>query len=248
MKFPTVRVLLVACAASLLFACETASTLDSAALIDLDKQWVALYQKRLEAAQGNTSAAAINDELARLSKDAEERGDASSADPATAAAFYRIAATSAWTSGRLRNEALVALRDKGNAVCEKLAADPSAQPRDCAFIRLAPDLASLDQSAAEAKGIATLDGANLTRATKVVDTMTTSIERVLRDRPAPGAQSKSFDDYIAVNLNAAWCTIQGLVGRPSSASSATLESLVAKGKTARDALRAQSISTQCRIG
>ena len=250
MKRTTLRLLFVAWSASLLFACETASTLDSATLIQLDQKWIALYQKRLEAVQGNTSAAMIDADLEQLSEDAEKRGNEASAanDPATAAGFYRIAATSAWTSGRLRNDALLALRDKGNEVCAKVAADPSAQPRDCAFIRLAPDLAALDQSAAEAKSIATLDGANLARATNVVDAMTKSIERVLRDRPTPGVQSKSFDDYIAVNLNAAWCTIQGLVGRPSNSSAAALESLVAKGRTARDALRAQSISTQCRIG
>lgn len=246
MRFPTVRGWLALLAASLLLGCGTSPVGNSVALIDLDKEWVSLYQQRL-------AGQPVTDQFVQLSSRAEQRGDATKdSDPATAAGFYRIAATTAWTAGPPRNQQLLTLRDKGDGVCAKVAADPAQQPRDCAFIRIAPDLATLDQQAAATKSLvgagATLDGANLAKAKSVADTTSKSIRRVIEGRPPPASQSQSFDDYIARNLNTAFCNLQGLVGLPSSATDAELKPLIASAKAAQDALRGASISTQCSAG
>jgi hypothetical protein len=246
MRFPTVRGWLALLAASLLLGCETTPVGNSAALVDLDKEWVSLYQQRL-------AGQPVTDQFVQLSSRAEQRGDANQdSDPATAAGFYRIAATTAWTAGPPRNQRLITLRDKGDGVCAKVASDPGQQPRDCAFIRVAPDLATLDQQAAATKSLvsagATLDGANLVKAKSVADTTSKSIRRVLEGRPPPASQSKSFDDYIARNLNTAFCNLQGLVGLPSTATDEELQPLIASAKAAQDALRSASISTQCSAG
>lgn len=246
MRAPMVRGWLVLFAVSLLLGCETSPVGNSVALIDLDKEWVSLYQQRL-------AGQPVTDQFVQLSQRAEQRGDATSGtDPATAAGFYRIAATTAWTAGPPRNQQLVTLRDKGAAVCTKLTPDPAQQPRDCAFIRVAPELATLDQQAAAAKALlnagATLDGANLVKAKSVADTSSKSIRRVIEGRPPPATQSKSFDDYIARNLNTAFCNVQGVVGLPSSATDEELQPLIASAKAAQDALRGANISTQCPIG
>lgn len=240
------RSLIFLCAASLLLACETTTVRESATLIELDKEWVTLYQKKLSGGD-----AAINDQLAQLSTRAEQSGDATSdAEPATAAGFYRIAATTAWTAGPPRNAQVLSIRDKGNATCTKLAADPASQPRDCAFIRVAPGLATLDQQAAEVKAIrdaATLSSADLHKAERVASTLTQSIQRVLQERPAPASQSKSFDDYIKLNLNRGYCLLPGLVGRVQSNSPPQdqMDRIIASARTARDALQAATISTAC---
>jgi hypothetical protein len=245
MRFRTLRASLVVCAAVSLFACETAPVLDSAELIKLDKEWIALYERK-------AGGAAVDDELANLSTRAERRGDiASASDPATAAGLYRIAVTGAWTAGPPRNAQVLSLRDKGNAVCTKVAADPAAQPRDCAFIRVAPGLATLDEQAAVVKAIrdagATLSVADINKAESVAQTLAQSIQRVLRDRPAPASQSKSFDEYIELNLNRSFCMLPGLVGRVSSNSPPQdqMQRIIASAKSAQDALRAADISTAC---
>jgi hypothetical protein len=246
MRVPMIRRWLVLSGALLLLGCETSPVGNSVALIDLDKQWVSLYQQRL-------AGQPVADQFVEVSKRAEQRGDETSAtDPATAAGFYRIAATTAWTAGPPRNQQLVTLRDKGEGVCSKVTPDPAQQPRDCAFIRIAPELAILDQQAAATKALvsagATLDGANLTKAKSVADTTSKSIRRVIAGRPQPASQSKSFDDYLARNLNTAFCNVQGLVGLPSSATDAELQPLIASAKAAQDALHGASISTQCSAG
>jgi hypothetical protein len=244
MTFQAVRVSLLACGASLLFACETPAVLDSAALIDLDKEWVTLYQS-------SATGTVAKDRLAQLSVRAEQRGDTASAtDPATAAGFYRIAATSGWTAGPPRNSQVLVLRDKGDVVCTRIAADPGAQPRDCAFIRVAPGLATLDEQAAEVKALrdaGALGTAEINKAERVVQTLTQSIQRVLQDRPAPASQSKSFDEYLELNLNRSFCMLPGLVGRVSSNSPPAdqMERIVASAKAAQAALQAASISTAC---
>lgn len=246
MRVPMIRRWLVLMGASLLLGCETAPVGNSIALIDLDKQWAGLYQQRL-------AGQPVTDQFVEVSKLAEQRGDATKdTDPATAAGFYRIAATTAWTAGPPRNQQLVTLRDKGDGVCAKVTPDPAQQPRDCAFIRVAPELATLDQQAAATKALlnagATLDGANLVKAKSVADTTSKSIRRVIEGRPPPASQSKSFDDYIARNLNTAFCNVQGLVGLPSGATAAELQPLIASARAAQDALRGASISTQCPTG
>jgi hypothetical protein len=246
MRVPMIRSWLVLLGAGLLLGCETSPVGNSVALIDLDKQWASLYQKAL-------AGEPVADQFVQLSQLAEQRGDATQAtDPATAAGFYRIAATTAWTAGPPRNQQLVTLRDKGAAVCAKVAPDPAQQPRDCAFIRVAPELATLDQQAVATQALvhagATLDGANLVKAKSVADTTSKSIRRVLDGRPPPASQSKSFDDYIARNLNTAFCNVQGLVGLPSGATDDELQPLIASAKAAQDALQGASISTQCPTG
>jgi len=241
-----IRSWLVLSGVFLLLGCETSPVGNSVALIDLDKQWVSLYQQRL-------AGQSVTDQFVKVSTTAEQRGDATSAtDPATAAGFYRIAATTAWTAGSPRNQQLVTLRDKGEGVCGKITPDPAQQPRDCAFIRVAPDLAILDQQAAATKALvsagATLDGANLVKARSVADTTSKAIRRVIEGRPPPASQSKSFDDYIVHNLSTAFCNLQGLVGLPSSATDEELKPLIASARTAQDALRGASISTQCPTG
>lgn len=240
------RSLIILSAASLLFACETTAIRESATLIELDKEWVTLYQKKL-----NGGDATINDQLATLSARAEQSGDAASAtDPATAAGFYRIAATTAWTAGPPRNTQVLSIRDKGNATCTQIAADAASQPRDCAFIRVAPGLATLDQQATEVKAIrdaATLSSADIDKAERVAGTLTQSIQRVLQERPAPAAQSKSFDDYIQLNLNRGYCMLPGLIGRVQSNAPPQdqMDRIVASARAARDALQAATISTAC---
>lgn len=246
MRLPIVRGWLLLLGVSLLLGCETSPVGNSVALIDLDKQWVSLYQQRLDGQP-------VTEQFVDLSKLAEQRGDATKdADAATAAGFYRIAATTAWTAGPPRNQQLVTLRDKGDAVCTKIATDPARQPRDCAFIRVSPELATLGQQAAATRALvtanATLDGANLVKARNVADTTSKSIRRVIDGLPPPASQSKSFDDYIAQNVNAAFCNLQGLVGLPSSATDEELQPLIASAKSAQDALRGASISTQCAAG
>ena len=245
MRIP-IRSWLVLPATLLALGCETSPVGTSVTLIDLDKEWVNLYQQRL-------AGQPVTDPFVQLSTRAEQRGDATKdTDPATAAGFYRIAATTAWTAGPPRNQQLVTLRDKGNGVCAKINLDPAQQPRDCAFIRLAPDLATLDQEAVATKALvssgATLDGQNLVKARSVADTTSKSIRRVIEGRPPPASQSKSFDDYIVKNLNAAFCNVQGLVGLPSTATDEELKQLIASAKAAQDALRGASISTQCSAG
>jgi len=246
MRFPTVHGWLVLMGAFLLLGCETSPVGNSVALIDLDKEWVSLYQQRLDGQP-------VTDQFVQLSTRAEQRGDATKdSDPATAAGFYRIAATTAWTAGPPRNQQLLTLRDKGDGVCAKVTTDPAQQPRDCAFIRVAPELATLGQQAAATRALrdsgATLDGANLVKARSVADTTSKSIRRVLEGRPPPASQSKSFDDYIVQNLNSAFCNLQGLVGLPSTATDEELQPLIASAKAAQDALRGASISTQCPTG
>jgi hypothetical protein len=246
MRVTTIRSWLVLAGAFLLLGCETSPLGTSVTLIDLDKEWVNLYQQRL-------AGQLVADQFVQLSTRAEQRGDATKdRDPATAAGFYRIAATTAWTAGPPRNEQLIVLRDKGNGVCARVNLDTAQQPRDCAFIRLAPELATLDQQAVATHALvssgATLDGANLAKAKSVADTTSKSIRRVLEGRPPPSSQSKSFDDYVVKNLNTAFCNVQGLVGLPSSAADDELQPLIASAKAAQDALQAASISTQCSAG
>jgi len=246
MRFPTVHGWLVLMGASLLLGCETSPVGNSVALIDLDKEWVSLYQQRLDGQP-------VTDQFVQLSTRAEQRGDATKdSDPATAAGFYRIAATTAWTAGPPRNQQLLTLRDKGEGVCAKVNADPAQQPRDCSFIRIAPELAILDQQAAATKALvssgATLGDANLTKAKSIADTTSKSIRRVIEGRPPPASQSKSFDDYLVQNLNTAFCNLQGLVGLPRSATAEELKPLIASVRAAQDALQAASISTQCSAG
>jgi len=234
---------LVLSGALLLLGCETSPVGNAVSLMELDKQWVSLYQQRL----GGQS---VTDQFVKVSTTAEQRGDATSAtEPATAAGFYRIAATTAWTAGPPRNQQLITLRDKGEGVCAKVNPDPGQQPRDCSFIRVAPDLAILDQQAAATKALvsagATLEGANLTKAKSVADTTSKSIQRVIANRPPPDSQSKSFDDYLAQNLNIAFCNVQGLVGLPNSGGAEALQPLIASARTAQAALQGASISTQC---
>jgi hypothetical protein len=241
-----IRRWLVLLGASLLLGCETATVGNSVALIDLDKEWVSLYQQRV-------AGQAVPDQFAVLSKRAEQHGDATKdTDPATAAGFYRIAATTAWTAGPPRNQQLVTLRDKGDGVCAKVAPDPARQPRDCAFIRISPELATLDQQAAATKALrnsgATLDGENLVKAKSLADTTSKSIRRVIDGRPPADSQSKTFDDYLARNLNTAFCNVQGLVGLPSRATDAELQPLLDSKDAAEAALRGASISTQCPTG
>ncbi len=254
MRFPTIRGALFLFAASLLLACETAPVKSSIALIDLDKEWVGLYEKRLDAARANSATPAdINNQLAQLSVRAEQGGNdaAEGTDSATAAAFYRIAVTAAWTAGPPRNTRVLPLRDKGTAVCARLAADPAAQPRDCALIRVAPELATLEAQTAEVRAIrdaaAPLVSADFNEAERVTNTMTQSIQRVLRERPAPASQAKSFDDYIELNLNRGFCTLPGLMGRVRSHSPPQdqMQRILASANAAQDALKAANVSTAC---
>jgi hypothetical protein len=110
----------------------------------------------------------------------------------------------------------------------------------------------LDQQAVATRTLvssgATLDGANLAKAKSVADTTLRSIRRVIAGRPPAASQSTSFDDYLARNLNTAFCNLQGLVGLPSSATDAELQPLIASAKAAQDALRGASITTQCSAG
>ncbi|MET0657417.1 MAG: hypothetical protein ABW110_04575 [Steroidobacteraceae bacterium] len=246
-----IRALLVVCGASLLLACNPTVVRNSVSLIDLDKEWVGLYEQRLKAERENPgTAAAINSRLADLSERAEQHGDASESDPATAAGFYRIAATSAWAAGPPRNTRVLPIRDKGTAVCTKLAADPMSQPRDCAFIRIAPELATLDAQAAAVKTLrdaVTLSAPEFAKAEQVASTMTQVIQRIVQERPTPGAQSTSFDEYIQLNLNRGFCMLPGLVGHVASHSPPPdqMQRIVASAQSAQSALQGANISTAC---
>ncbi|CAM9728075.1 unnamed protein product, partial [Phaeothamnion confervicola] len=121
-------------------------------LIQLDNEWARTYSARLEAERANpdfllsmTSSASFDAQLADLSTRAEKKGDATSVkDPATAVGFYRVAAAAAWKSDTARESQVLPISDKGIRACESLPNRDESQPRDCAFIRLVPKLASLD--------------------------------------------------------------------------------------------------------
>lgn len=198
------------------------------ALIQLDNEWARTYTAKLEAERANpdfllslTSSASFDAQLTDLSQRAEKQGDAvGSKDPATALGFYRIAAAAAWKSGTARETQVLPISDKGVRACDALPNRDASQPRDCSFMRVVPQLASLDVKAREIGALrdagAQIPEAQLPRAIAVTAEVTTLMENVLETRAASASMPPSFGDYLKLNLNGEFCTLQGLFGRVSA--------------------------------
>jgi hypothetical protein len=238
-----------------LSACGTArSVSDSASILSFENEWTALYQQTVEVSRGGAGdIVAVRSGLKSLSERAEAQGDnaSRSSDFAKAVSFYRIAATSAWQAGPPRNTAVLTVQEKGSAACAKLPQGEASQPRDCAFIRMAPSLAALDAKARkmeELRDAGPIIPANrLNEAEGVVSDVGDLTKSILDARTMAGAQSTSFDDYVKLNLNREFCTLQGFVGRISgSAPPADQKQRVIDAARAVQAnLQRAAISTAC---
>jgi len=244
---------LVSCALAL-SACASAVS-----LIQLDNEWARTYTARLETERANpdflvsmTSSASFDAQLADLSARAEREGDAALAkDPPMAVGFYRVAAAAAWKSGTARETQVLPISDKGIRACESLPKKDASQPRDCAFIRLVPELASLDVKMREINGLRTagpqIPADKFSRTVAVTGEVTSLMGQVLSVSAAAVSPPKSFSDYVAINLNAEFCNLQGLTGRfassnPPPEQKAQMSDLV---NAAEQKLQAAGVSTTC---
>jgi len=228
-------------------------------LIQLDNEWARTYAARLEAERANpdfllslTDSASFDAQLADLSARAEKQGDAALAkDPATAAGLYRVAVAAAWKSGTVRETQVVPISDKGIRACESLPNKDASQPRDCAFIRLVPQLAALDVKGREVRALMVLAppvppeklAAELDVAGKISGLMA-EVLALLAAAPSPSA---SFSGYVKLNLAAEFCTLQGLSGRffssgPSTEQQERMRTFV---RGAESKLQDAGISTTC---
>lgn len=229
----SMRNLVMVLAVLAIAGCETPKRLDeSASIVDLDKELVELYSEKL--ASPETAGSATTARLAGLATRAGRRGDAASDNPPSAVSFYRIAATAAWTAGPPHNTAVPDLSEKGTAACARLPNGDASQPRDCAVLKMAPNLALLDAKAESVRKlrdsgpIAALNSQE--EAASLTEDVSMQIRKVLEVRSAAGPQAESFEQYLKANLNGHFCMLQGLVGR--FAASAPSEELMARARTA----------------
>jgi hypothetical protein len=258
MKFATsnpMRAVLVC--ALLASGCSSTPVTAPVTLIELDKEWASTYASKLEAdraspaANGN-GASPFDSKLADLSVRAEKQGDALLAtDPATAAGFYRIAATSAWKSGAVREAQVLPIRDKGVRACEALPNRDASQPRDCALIRIAPLLATLDVKTREVQALRdageTIPADKLHATQIVTSDVAALIKEVLNMRATVTSLPESFDDYLKLSLNREFCMLQGLTGRfaASAPTEAQKARVIEAVRGAQTSLRNAAISTTC---
>ncbi|MEJ1963391.1 MAG: hypothetical protein WDO56_18290 [Gammaproteobacteria bacterium] len=235
-------------------SCTTTSpVVSSASLIDLDKEWTTLYTGKLDAeTTAAGSGASFNARLADLSTRAEAQGDALSAsNAATAVGFYRIAATSAWKAGAPRDTQVLPIRDKGAAACARLPQGDASQPRDCAFIKVAPFLAALDARAVEIQALRDAGTTLPANRWEAVETVTRDVaglmKNVLETRAAAGDPSASFDSYLKFNLTREFCMLQGLVGRfaASDPPEDRKRRVIEAAREAQGALQNATVSTTC---
>ena len=238
-----------------LSACGTAQSVsDSASILSFEDEWTALYKQTVDVSRnGAGDIAAVRSGLKSLSERAEAQGDTASrgSDFAKAVSFYRIAATSAWQAGPPRDTAVLSVQEKGSAACAKLPQGDASQPRDCAFIRMAPALAALDAKARKMEALRdagpTIPANRMSEAEGVVSDVGDLTKSILEARTMAGAQSTSFDDYVKLNLNREFCSLQGFVGRFSgSAPPADQKQRVLEvARAVQTNLRNASISTAC---
>jgi len=229
--------------------CETTGVTGSLNIKDLDDKLVALYQEKL-AATGDARADA-NRKLADVAKLAAGQGDAATANPSSAASFYRIAATAAWAAGPPQNTNVPDLSDKGAGACARLPNGDASQPRDCLVLKMAPNLALLDEKAEDVRKLrdaaATIPSNSFDAATSLSEDVSTQIRKVVDARTAAGPQSESFDQYLHTNLNGQFCMLQGMLGRfaLSSPPEPLLERVRAAVRDGRAALTTARMSTTC---
>ena len=126
-----------------LAGCSTTGVKEPAGILALDRQLTELLAKKGTAAPAAESPQGVDAQLGALADTALARADASTEPPA-AVSFYRIAATAAWGAGPPHNTRLLPISDKGAAACARLPNADASQPRDCALLRLAPTLSTLD--------------------------------------------------------------------------------------------------------
>jgi hypothetical protein len=109
---------------------------------------------------------------------------------------------------------------------------------------MAPSLAALDQ---EVRGAGTLSPADQAKAEASIKRMSSLIKRVVAARSTSGSQSESFTEYVALNLNRAFCTLQGLFGRLANSSppAEQMERARSAAVAAQTTLREAAISTAC---
>jgi hypothetical protein len=231
--------------------CSTTGVREPAGILGLDQQLAQLLERKSSGSGAVTAdAQSIDAKLGALADTAVSRGD-TAAEPPSAVSFYRIAATAAWGAGPPHNTRLLPISDKGSAACARLPGGDASQPRDCALLRLAPTLATLDDQSATVRRLrdagATIPASQLPAAGDAVNGVSRGIKALLEKRSALGALPESFDDYLKVNLNGRFCMIQGLVGRmdASGASAEQMERVKSPAREAQAALRASSVPTTC---
>jgi hypothetical protein len=252
-------------------ACLLAGCAAPLGLIQLDNEWAQTYAAKLEVERQNpdaflavmTSSAQIEAKLADLSARAEKAGDAARAgDPATAVGLYRVAAAAAWKSGPARESQVPTIGDKGVDACAHLPKQDASQPRDCAFIRLVPQLALYDVKARE---LFALQGATIP-ADKLAGTLdlvasisgppageTASpgiMDRMLEVFGSTAPLPQSLRAYVAVNLTTEYCALTGMLGHfgfsnPSPDQMQRMRVLVG---AATEKMKAAGVPTACPAG
>jgi len=241
--------ILVSALAVLIIGCETTTGVaGSASIIDLDKELVELYREKLDATDAQPAA---NSRLADLAARAGRQGDASAGNPPSAVRFYRIAATPAWAAGPPHNTQGPDLSEKGSAACGRLPNGDASQPRDCAVLKMAPNLALLDATALDVRKLRdagqTIPPASFDHAVRLSEDVSLQVRKILEARSAAGAQAESFEQYLQSNLNAEFCMLQGLVGRfaASSPPEPLMERMRTAARDAQGSLRAAGVPTAC---
>jgi hypothetical protein len=247
----SLRNLVIALAVLAIAGCEVPKKLgESASIIDFDKELAALYSAKLTPGNAGADTSA---QLAKLATRAAQQGDAAADNVPSAVSFYRIAATAAWAAGPPHDSGVPDLSEKGAGACAKLPHGDASQPRDCAVLKMAPDLALLDAKAVAVQKLRDasplIPQASFDAAASLAEDMSTGIGKVLEARSAAGPQAESFEQYLKVAVNGHFCTLQNLVGR--LANSNPPEGLKARAITAKSkaqaSLLAASVPINCPI-
>jgi hypothetical protein len=235
-------------------------------LIQLDNELTRTYAAKIEMERADaetaimlTGGSSLELQFADLSRRAESHGDAARAkDPATAVGFYRVAAASGWKAGRLREDVLLSIRDKGVDACEALPNRDASQPRDCTFIRLVPQLALFDVKAREIQSLAvatSLSDAQRARIVELARQITGDQGTVgligdlaaMQQNSASLPLPESFGDYIGVNINREFCAAIGMNGvlARNAAPQAQLDTMTNLIQGAETKLHNVGVSTTC---
>lgn len=238
-------------AALTLNGCSTTGVKDPASILSLDQQLEALLERKSAPTNpAGEDRRIVDEKLGALADAARARADAAAEAPA-AVSLYRIAATAAWGAGPPHNTRLLPISDKGGAACARLPNGDASQPRDCALLRLAPTLATLDEQSEIVRRLRdagpTIPSGQMTSALDAVGGVARNIKALLEKRSVSGALPESFDDYLEANLNGRFCMLQGLVGRidASGASADQMERVKASAREAQASLRDSSVPTAC---
>ena len=220
---------------------------DSASIVDLDKDLVALYREKLAAPVDAQSAS--NSKLADLATRSASQGDAAVSDPPSAVSFYRIAATAAWAAGPPHDSRVPDLKDRGAAACGRLAKGDASQPRDCAVLKISPNLALLEVTADDVQKLrdaGSVPPASFDNAVRLSEIVSSQIVQIMGSRPA-GSTHAPLDNYLQPNLRNSYCMLAGLAGDflKSSPPPALSARVIKAGEDAQRVLDKASFPTNC---